>query len=111
MLKKYTRRGSCRPRRQKATAAQTVPPKKIGFSNPTSAPRNSPAYLNVGFHAVPTPALSATWLTVTHWCCQFQIKTGRAHAKLTSKAKYGPGRRRCLRAGGQRANKTPQQRI
>ncbi len=60
MLKKYTKRGFFRPRRQKAIAAQIVATKNTGFISPNSAPRNSPRYLSVGFQGSSIAALPAT---------------------------------------------------
>ena len=60
MLKQYTSNGLRPFLRQKATVAQIIPMKKIGFSKPSSLPRNSPTFLKhwsscdrVGCQALP----------------------------------------------------------
>src|SRR5260221_13965710 len=42
-------------------------------------------------------------------CCAFQIMTGSRSIALRTNARYGPGRRKCLRAGGQRTKNSIQQ--
>jgi hypothetical protein len=82
--------------------------KKMGLSRAASEPTNSAKKRGWNRQGWSSPPRSASSVSVIHPCCPFHQITGRRDNTRNPRARYGPGRRRWARAGGQRKKKSAQ---